>query len=128
MKKSSLFILPLLFVAFFACNKQNLLDQEAAHVLAPQAELVADFSIENPLSKVNESEPVLLSNLSQNAVAYHWDFGNGVTSNEKQPAFAYSKCGIFNITLTVTGADGTIKKARKEITSLCIFGGPHGSN
>lgn len=127
MKKSSLFTLPVLIVAFFACNKQNLQDQ-APQVLTPSTELVADFSIENPLSKVNESDPVLLSNLSQNAVAYHWDFGNGLTSSEKQPAFAYSKCGIFNITLTVTGADGKVKKAQKEITSLCIFGGPHGSN
>jgi PKD repeat protein len=118
---------PVLFMALLACNKQNLLEPTPQTLTAP-AQLTADFSIDNPLGKVNESETVLLTNHSQNAVSYFWDFGNGMTSTEKQPVFAYSKCGIYNITLHVTGADGSIQKVKKEITSLCIFGGPHGSN
>lgn len=126
----NLLSLALLFglLTFLACSKNGDLDLDSTTVATANPTLSANFSINNPNSKVDEKSPVLLSNLSSQAVAYHWDFGNGSTSTDKTPAYAYEKCGIYTITLTVTGADGTIKKAQREITSLCIFGGVHSSN
>ena len=37
---------------------------------------------------------------------WHWDFGDGTTSNEQNPTHAYSKAGVYTVTLTVTDANG----------------------
>ena len=36
---------------------------------------------------------------------WHWDFGDGSSSNEQNPKHAYSKAGIYKVTLTVTDSD-----------------------
>lgn len=41
-------------------------------------------------------------NLSENADAYLWDFGDGETSVEKYPTHTYSEDGCFQVTLTTT--------------------------
>lgn len=115
-------------ISFLSCTKQSLFDLTPLNVAAPNPALTASFSINNLNSTVNEKSPVLLSNHSTNAVSYLWDFGNGNTSTEAVPSLAYQKCGIYTIKLTVTGADGSTKTTQRDITSLCIFGGVHGSN
>jgi len=37
---------------------------------------------------------------------YHWDFGDGTTSNEKKPVKKYTAAGTYEITLTVTDNGG----------------------
>ena len=37
---------------------------------------------------------------------YHWDFGDGQTSNEENPLHSFSESGLFKIVLTVTSIDG----------------------
>lgn len=108
-----------------SCTKQSQLDWFMPNVAAPNPSLSANFRINHPNNTVNEQSPVSITNLSTQAVAYHWDFGNGTTSTEKTPVLSYSKCGIYPITLTVTGVDGSIQKATQEVISLCIFGGVH---
>ncbi|BBO77678.1 hypothetical protein DSCW_50950 [Desulfosarcina widdelii] len=44
---------------------------------------------------------------SGNIVAWHWDFGDGTTSDEQEPTHTYTTQGIFTVALTVTDADGT---------------------
>lgn len=111
--------------AFSACNKQNINDLDINTLTAHK--LSAGFTIDNPNGKVNETEVLLLTNTSENAVAYYWDFGNGTTSSLKQPAFSYPRCGNYTITLTVTAADGSTQTIKKDIVALCIFGGKHDS-
>ncbi len=114
------FVFPaLLAIAIMACDKRSTPE------IAPELPLVAEFSIENPNGSVNEQDPVLLSNKSENAVSYYWEFGNGESSTEKQPELTYGKCGIYPITLTVTSASGATKTVKHEVTALCIFGGVH---
>jgi len=45
------------------------------------------------------SQPVQMINLSQNAVGYIWDFGDGSTSTETNPEHFYSEGGLYTITL-----------------------------
>ena len=84
---------------------------------------VADFSIDNEHGKVLENEALLLTNNSVNAVSYHWDFGNGMTSDEPNPIIKYGLHGHYPITLTITDALGRTHQTSKEILVLCIFGG-----
>jgi len=44
--------------------------------------------------------------------SWAWDFGDGSTSNEQNPAHVYQKNGYYTVTLKVTGPHGsdTVKK------------------
>ncbi len=121
MKKSLFAAAFLSLTVLLSCSKQSI------NELAPdtQAILRADFTLDGQNGTVNEQDALLLTNTSENAVAYHWDFGNGTTSLLKQPAFSYPRCGNYTITLTVTAADGRTETIKKDIVVLCIFGGKH---
>lgn len=83
----------------------------------------ADFTIDNEDNMIDEGETLLLSNKSVNAVAYHWDFGNGDTSTEAQPEYQYEIHGNRTVTLTITDALGKTHQTSNEILVLCVFGG-----
>lgn len=38
--------------------------------------------------------------------AWEWDFGDGTTSNERDPVHQYNESGTYSVTLTITAADG----------------------
>lgn len=61
---------------------------------------VALFGIENGSTF---PDVVYLTNQSENATEYHWDFGDGNTSHEEHPEHTYSDNGTYKITLTATG-------------------------
>jgi len=44
---------------------------------------------------------------SGNITSWHWDFGDGATSNEQNPAHAFRSTGIFTVTLTVSDASNS---------------------
>lgn len=50
---------------------------------------------------------VTFSNTSTNASAYLWEFGNGQTSTQVNPAVTFNTQGIYTVCLTTTGACGT---------------------
>ena len=43
---------------------------------------------------------------SENAVEYHWEFGDGETSTQTSPTHTYTQPGMYNVTLTVTNEAG----------------------
>jgi len=44
---------------------------------------------------------------------YHWDFGDGTTSDSAAPTHIYTTPGAYNITLTYTTADGCVDSVKK---------------
>jgi PKD repeat protein len=50
---------------------------------------------------------ISINNTSLYATDYFWDFGDGHTSNAKNPVYTYLQAGTYQITLTVTGPGGT---------------------
>jgi len=136
MKK--IFILAALFsfTIFTSCNKEEMEDSFVAadEELATQnadrhndkSMIVAQaaFTINNEDNTLWESDELLLTNNSVNAVTYHWDFGNGDTSTEANPTYnKYKMHGPFSVTLTVTDALGHAHQTSQDIVVLCIFGG-----
>lgn len=61
---------------------------------------------------------VQFSNFSQNAVSYHWDFGNGNSSTLADPSNVYSTPGTYTVTLTVSGPGGIISSSAQSLQVL----------
>lgn len=54
---------------------------------------------------LNVGDMLEISNCSEGATSYLYDFGNGETSEEENPAISYETGGSYSITLTVTNED-----------------------
>lgn len=59
------------------------------------------------------SHPVSFANLSQNATAYLWDFGDGGTSTAAAPAHTYAAIGIYTAVLTASNLCDTAVVSRQ---------------
>jgi PKD repeat protein len=67
------------------------------------------------------SEPLTVSftNLSTyDATSWAWDFGDGSTSSTKNPAHTYETPGYYTVTLSATGADGTVKITKNNYVNV----------
>jgi len=94
MKTYNLFFSILLITLILAgCDKYEL--------GTPEASTVAGFTYVATNSGKAPCE-VTFTNTSLNAVAYHWDFGNGSTSTEMNPTVNYDTAGFYIVTLTCT--------------------------
>jgi len=51
----------------------------------------------------------------EGASAWFWDFGDGSTSTEQNPEHTYTQEGIFDVTLSVTGARGSIERTKRGL-------------
>ena len=49
---------------------------------------------------------VAFNSLTHSAVSWHWDFGDGQESTEKNPVHVYQEGGYYNIVLTATDSKG----------------------
>ncbi len=45
---------------------------------------------------------------SLSVTSWHWDFGDGMTSDEQNPLHTYSSVGSYTVKLTATNSDGTV--------------------
>ena len=70
------------------------------------------YGIENKTVRFDGTE----SQDNHYVIAYLWDFGDGVTSNEARPKHVYNKAGIYTISLTVYDSAGNNNTAETEIT------------
>ena len=135
MKKFFLLSALISLAIFTACNKQEI-EKDIVHVKedvkpSPSTDAIEDidesdgkaiFTIDHRENSLFEKDALLLTNKSENAVSYHWDFGNGDTSTEANPAYEYKMHGTYKVTLTVTDANDRIHQVSDEIFVLCVFG------
>jgi gliding motility-associated-like protein len=71
-----------------------------------------------------EGSPVSFTNNSMAGGAalsnYNWNFGDNTTSTNAQPSTSYAAAGVYNVTLTVTDANGCIVTATNPVTAYAI--------
>ena len=79
----------------------------------------ADFNIQKA-TKYLPDEPVYISNYSQNANNYLWDFGDGATSTQVEPQHLYRNSGDYEITLIAYNSNGCTDTITSLITILPI--------
>lgn len=63
-----------------------------------------------------------LTNTSENATSYLWNFGDGTTSTETNPSHTYTSTGAFNIELTVESCGFTVTTSQTVIVSTLTIG------
>ena len=73
-------------------------------ILAP---IKAAFSADKTVL-CNAAQPIKFidSSSGPGTLSYRWDFGDGTTSIEKDPAHVFNKAGVFSVSLTVTSSEG----------------------
>lgn len=74
-----------------------------------------------------------------NALMYNWDFGDGNSSNEQDPSYAYDSAGVYTVCLTVSSACfsetfcetievlSSIPRVEAQINHVICFGEASGS-
>lgn len=59
-----------------------------------------------PTSGVEGTAVIFTDTSSGNVTTWQWDFGDGTTNTERNPAHVYAKPGTYDVSLRITGADG----------------------
>jgi len=93
--------------------------------------LLFDEATDQPLSVIifefNDgaiNNPINFSGLATGGTpsySFRWDFGDGETSTERNPAHTFTTAGDYDVNLTVTDSDGT--KAYDEVPVSILAGG-----
>lgn len=111
-------------------------DNNNGHIVT---ELIEVFLIEDPVACFESNtalsspgQPVRFENCSSNSGRFEWDFGDGNTSTELNPEYAYSESGTFSVVLKAYAADGdfydststSIKVGDKYITGISLIDYP----
>jgi PKD domain-containing protein len=79
---------------------------------------VADFTA----STLSGNAPLLVafqeSSTVPSATAWHWEFGDGSSSDEHDPVHRYDSQGVYDVRLTVTGAAGQVVRQKAALVSV----------
>lgn len=114
MKK--LYLLGVCLILILSCSK----DATTIIDLDPDegADLIACFEVNS--TTLNVGEMLEISNCSEGASTYLFDFGNGETSEQANPAISFETGGSYTITLTVTNEDQETKTKTKTVNVIVI--------
>jgi gliding motility-associated-like protein len=95
----------------------NITDTTSVTIVVTPNNVIADFSIEPEYELFEE---ITFQNLSQNAVRYVWEFGDGETSVETNPVHQYNSDGIFSPCLTAYNQVGCFDTICKQLRILFV--------
>ncbi len=73
-----------------------------------------DICLNDPIAQFYDSTKIADNSLAQ--LNYTWDFGDGVTSHQKNTQHKYAANGIYKVKLTVTSKDGCVNENSKSFT------------
>ena len=86
--------------------------KEYAFTIQKEAKPMADFSF-SPLNPKRGEEVHFYDASVGTITTWFWNFGDGTTSNEREPSHTYEKIGTYDVTLTVSGPSGMDSKTQK---------------
>lgn len=97
-----IFFCVLITVLFFGCEKAYEFELPESGSIEDTVLPTADFSY---IPDADDFATIDFTNLSFESTNFEWDFGNGDTSDEKDPSFTFPGEGIYPVTLTASDAN-----------------------
>lgn len=67
-----------------------------------------------------DNKTVTFTNISERALSYAWDFGDGETSTEENPVHTYAESGEYSVTLTTTGVVDSTPATVTKILAVAV--------
>lgn len=77
---------------------------------------VADFTVQNGCMGTNTTFTDQSTISTGNITQWNWDFGDGNTSALQNPVYVFANAGNYNVTLTVTSAQGCTDTYTSSVT------------
>lgn len=103
-------------------NTNGISDTINATLATPQP-IIANFEIDKDTVYINENTIVNTTNLSQNAMDYFWDFGDGFSSYNFNESHQYLDTGVYEVKLTAL-RNQCLDSIKKEVVVLNNLGTP----
>ncbi|HTN21539.1 MAG TPA: PKD domain-containing protein [Pelobium sp.] len=100
-------------ISKIGCN--SLVTEKEISLIKPlvnEFEIVSPLCINNPISFVDQS-----TSTDGGISSWLWDFGDGTTSNEKNPVHVYAKSGTYKVNLIITSQIGCTE-SHEEIIKI----------
>jgi len=97
-------------------TNKGIIDETNITINTP-APIIADFDLANDTVYLSEGGIVNITNQSQNAATYSWDFGDGGNSTATHPNYTYTTVGDYTIVLNSSNNNCT-EQSSKNITVL----------
>ncbi|MEZ2415734.1 PKD domain-containing protein [Muriicola sp. E247] len=110
------YLLGVCLILLIACSEDAnpLIDEKPDEGVA----LKACFELSS--TTINVGEMLTVSNCSEGATSYLFDFGNGTSSELESPSVSFEEGGSYDITLTVTNDEQESKSQTKTVTVIVI--------
>lgn len=102
-------------VSLIAANESGCQDTVIMEQFIEASPYKADFELKESIQNSCVPVQVEFKDLSEGAISYHWDFGDGKTSRVANPLHLYEEVGEFDVTLVITnklGCQDTIKQEK----------------
>lgn len=120
----SVFFLVILITVLLACKKPEpvTIPQHSADFsvkIIDPSDLTQSFKLIPALSTLVDSSFYFFNYAtSGDKFSYHWDFGDGASSTEKNPNHSYSKRGTYTVTLIVSNQNKAFDTSSQNLTVL----------
>jgi len=114
MKKYYLLGVCLILISACSEDANPLIDENPDEGVA----LKACFELSS--TTINVGDLLTISNCSEGASSYLFDFGNGTSSELESPSVSFEEGGSYDITLTVTNEEQESKSQTKTVTVIVI--------
>lgn len=109
-------------VSLIAANGSGCQDTVRMEQFMEVSPYQADFEIKEINQNSCVPVQVEFKDLSEGAISYHWDFGDGKTSRVANPIHLYQDVGVFDVTLVISNKLGCKDTLRRE--QLVSVSGP----
>jgi len=109
-------------IVFYAASGFIEAGYEADGVLIDDFEILktsptAEFTVTD--SKfVFAGDEIQFEYISTGATSFEWDFGDGTTSNLRNPTHVYAEGGAYTVSLTITSPDGTSTEEKQNYITV----------
>jgi PKD repeat protein len=87
--------------------------------IEPPTPMVADFTA-SPTSGIAPLTVQFTATTSSNVTSWLWDFGDNTSSTTRNPSHRYSATGVYTVTLTGSGADGSDREVKANYIAVSL--------